>query len=265
MRTLVTPPQPEADRWVIGLRDLGIDTIALPLIDIAQTHGAALEAARSGLPTCDAVMFVSPTAVEAFFAEHVRLIAPMPTRFLATGPGTVRALRLKGVEAASVDAPPANAARFDSEALWDVIGSRVWQDKKVLLVRGEGETGSRDWLAQQFQQAGAKVGWVTAYERRLPQWTSAQIELTRQACTDGSLWLFSSSQAVLHLLRLCPDLPWSAASCLCTHERIALTARKLGFTRVMLCRPTLEEVATICHAQSQPWTSHPPPLPYPPA
>jgi uroporphyrinogen-III synthase len=249
MTILVTRPQPEADRWVRSLQRKGLAAVALPLIDIAQVHSAALEAARSGLPTFDAVMFVSPTAVEAFFAEHVRLSAQMKTRFLATGPGTVRALELKGVDASRIDAPRSDAPKFDSEALWQQIGSRPWQDLKVLLVRGEGETASRDWLAQQLKRAGAKVSWVTAYERRLPQWAPAQTDLAHQSCTDGSLWVFSSSQAVLHLLRLCPHLPWAQARCLCTHERIASTARSLGFTRVQLCRPTLDDVVAICHAQ----------------
>lgn len=249
MRVLITRPQPEASRWVGRLRTLGVEAVALPLIQITQRHSPELENARSQLPALNAVMFVSPTSVEAFFAEHVRVTSDMSTRFLATGPGTVRALRQRGIDPSRIDAPALDSPRFDSEALWATLAHRDWDKQRVLLVRGEGETGSRDWLAVKLKEAGARVSWVTAYERLTPQWSPEELELAHQACGDGSVWVFSSSQAVLHLLKLCPGLPWHQTPCICTHERIARTAQALGFTRIQLCRPVPEELAAICHAQ----------------
>jgi uroporphyrinogen-III synthase len=248
-KLIVTRPQPEADRWVQGFARSGLNARALPLIDIAQLRSAELELARSQLPQFQAVMFVSPAAVRAFFAQHVQLSTITNTRFLATGPGTVRALKQAGVSPSWIDAPAVDSPHFDSEALWNTIAARGWAAEQVLIVRGQGETHGRDWLATQFQEAGALVKFVLAYVRRPPDWTEQDRKIASQATTDGSAWLFSSSEAVLNLMRLMPDHDWSQVPCICTHERIAQTTRSLGFQRIALCRPTLQDVTTFCHAQ----------------
>ena len=50
--------------------------------------------------------------------------------------------------------------------------------------------------------------------------------------TDGSWWLFSSSEAAQHLLQACPDLPLGRARALATHPRIAERLKKSGWGRV---------------------------------
>jgi uroporphyrinogen-III synthase len=248
-KLIVTRPQPESDQWVQGLARSGVNARALPLIDIVQLRSPELELARSQLPQFQAIMFVSPAAVRAFFAEHVQLSTVTNTRFLATGPGTVRALKQAGVSPRWIDAPAADAPRFDSEALWSLIAGRGWAAERVLIVRGQGDGQGRDWLANQFEQAAAMVHFVLAYERRLPEWTPSDRALAALSTTDASAWLFSSSEAVLNLLRLMPDTDWSQVPCICTHERIAQTTSNLGFQRISLCRPALQDVAALCHAQ----------------
>jgi uroporphyrinogen-III synthase len=65
----------------------------------------------------------------------------------------------------------------------------------------------------------------------------------RQAASDGTLWLLSSSQALDNLRAALPGQAWNQAHALATHPRIAQTARALGFASVHECRPALADVA----------------------
>ena len=75
-----------------------------------------------------------------------------------------------------------------------------------------------------------------------PQWTQAQRAAATSAATDGSVWCFSSSQAVTHLQQALPAQDWSAARCVTTHARIAQTAKTLGFGEVHISRPLVADV-----------------------
>ena len=76
----------------------------------------------------------------------------------------------------------------------------------------------------------------------LPQWTPQQRELARNAATDRSLWLFSSSEAVANLQQMLPGQSWQQARALTTHARIAAKAEAAGFGLVLQSRPTQDEV-----------------------
>ena len=210
----------------------------------------------------DALMFVSGAAVKHFFADGVA--APIDaslvcTRFWAPGPGTAHALAnalaQRGVAADRIDGPPADAEQFDSEALWPVVRDQVRPGRSVLIVRGTSEASvvsntpssaqpghGRDWLIQHCEAAGAKVSACVAYERRAPTWGETQRMLATAATQPGSVWLFSSSEALAHLQQGMPALEWSQAGALVTHPRIAQAARAAGFGTVWETRPALADV-----------------------
>lgn len=266
MRVIVTRPAREAAQWVQELSQQGVRAQALPLIQVGPVPELApLQAAWRQLPAFAAVMFVSANAVEQFFAAKPDLSpsftaeGALEPRAWATGPGTTAALLRAGVAPAVLDAPPADAAQFDSEALWARVSHQVQAGSRVLIVRGRDAvaldaTGAadtvapdaagvgRDWLAQRLQQAGARVEWVVAYQRTAPVWLAPERALAQQAASDGSVWLFSSTQAVTHLLALLPGQAWTAARAVATHARIAQALRNAGFGRVTESRPTLRDV-----------------------
>lgn len=261
-RLIVTRPAGEADVWVQTLLDRGWPAVAWPLIDIGPPQGvadlAALQAARAAWPARDALMFVSAAAVQHFFADS--LIAPSSasqssTRFWCPGPGTARALAASlerlGEDVSRIDAPPADAAQFDSEHLWPVVQHQLRPGFRLLVVRGRSaalqaagsETGNgREWLMARCTERGARVDACVAYERRQPAWDATRLKQARRANGPDTLWLFSSSEALIHLRQLMPDADWSRAEALCTHERIAQTARDTGFGRVRCSRPALADV-----------------------
>lgn len=240
---LVTRPRQEAQRWVDELQAAGVRAEALPLLEISPVlDAAALAALWDSLDGCAALMFVSGNAVSQFFAAGPR---PWPAhlRCLAPGPGTARALRAQGVPPSQIDAPPAQAAQFDSEALWQVIAGQPWQGRKVLIVRGfsgeEAVSSGREWLSAQLRAAGAQVEAVAVYQRSAPRFDAAQRDRMAAAQTDGSLWLFSSSEAIAHLPG---ELNWARARALATHPRIAEAARRAGFGSVRQSRPSVADV-----------------------
>jgi uroporphyrinogen-III synthase len=277
MRVIVTRPETDAQAWLDAIQKAGHEAVYLPLIEIGPAPDTqAVDLAWQQWPRWQAVMFVSAQAVRMFFAQRPMQAGP---RFWATGPGTRQALIEAGVATHYIDAPNADSAQFDSEALWQVVSPSLKKQAPVLIVRGNEDASDsnpplnanvnpnlntspnssssssssnnqpvnfqgvgRDWLAQQVIQAGASVEFVVAYSRRPPQWSAPQLEIAKQAAFDGSVWCFSSSQAVLHLQAQLPNVQWNKACCVATHARIAQTARDVGFVHVVQTRPVLSDV-----------------------
>lgn len=254
-RVIVTRPEREALQWVAALQARGIAAQALPLIAISPpTDADALQAARDHIADYRAVMLVSSNAAQHFFDKNTALAltgqtqAAIKTRVWSPGPGTARALQALGLGAACIDQPATDAAQFDSESLWAQVHHQIGPGDRVLIVRGT-EVGAhqqgtgRDWLAQQITAAGGQVDFVVAYTRGVPDWSEAQRTQARQAASDGTLWLLSSSQALDNLRTALPDQAWDRARALATHPRIAQAAHALGFAGVHECRPALDDVA----------------------
>lgn len=259
MRVLVTRPQNEASKWVDALVDAGYDAQALPLIGVLPAPDpSALVAAWQRLNTFDAVMFVSGNAVDHFFAlkpataPEFNAHNATKIRAFVTGPGSFSALKRARVESDCIDMPDREAGQFDSESLWQVVAHRVQPGYRVLIVRGAGIAGAvgghaavptegvgRDWFADQVRSAGGVVEFVVSYQRCPPPLLAHEREMACQAGMDGSVWLFSSSEAIGNLVAACPDQNWSQAKAVVTHGRIAQAAREAGFSVVCESRPTL--------------------------
>jgi len=245
MRVLVTRPAPQAGEWVTRLREGGIDAMALPLICIEPAADTAfVRAAWSTLASQRLVVFVSPNAAEQFLGARPS-DAAWPAGVLAgsTGPGTTRALLRLGVPAGQIVEPAADAAQFDSEALWRQLRHSDWRSAGVLIVRGE---GGREWLADMLRENGAQVALLAAYRRSVPVLDADSQALLRaaRAAPRSHLWLFSSSEAIANLAALAgAAADWSQARALVTHPRIAARAQQLGLTQVTLAQPTLAAVS----------------------
>jgi len=273
MRVIITRPAGDASTWVEALQAAGHQALALPLIEVGPaTHLEPVVQAWTQWAEFQAVMFVSAQAVRYFFdSQPAGSTWANGPRCWATGPGTHKALRQAGVPEACIDSPAADAAQFDSEALWQRVAVQVKAGRPVLIVRGHdvcadavvaesavainvaqaepsvaphaplSGTG-RDWLAQQLQAAGASAQFVVAYERRAPVWSAQQKAQATEAAMDGSVWCFSSSQAIEHLAHALPAQSWAKARCIATHPRIAQTARSLGFGEIQISKPSLADL-----------------------
>jgi len=255
MRVIVTRPIQEAAQWVHALADGGYEAVALPLIGVLPPSDPdAVVAAWARLGSFDAVMFVSGNAVDHFFAlkppaaPEFGMPGATKTRAFVTGPGSLSALKRAQVSTRCIDMPDRDAGQFDSEALWAVVAPQVQPGFRVLIVRGSGPAGGagdgshgvgRDWFADQVRAAGGTVEFVVSYQRRPPALQESEIALVRAAAADGSVWVFSSSEAIGNLVQVCPDQSWTQAKAVVTHSRIAQAARSAGFSVVCESRPTL--------------------------
>jgi uroporphyrinogen-III synthase len=243
VQLIVTRPLAQAEPWVARLQALGCSAHALPLIGIAPPRDLApVRAAWQQLARQTLVMFVSANAVEHFFGARPK-DATWPAGVLAgsTGPGTSAALLAAAVPAADLVQPPADAPRFDSEALWALLQDRDWAGHAAMIVRGE---EGRDWLAETLRARGATVTFVAAYRRLVPTPDAGQHALlaAAMALPAEHLWIFSSSEAVANLQALNAQADWSKSRALASHPRIAQAAREAGFAEVAIVPPTPEAV-----------------------
>lgn len=255
MRILVTRPLREAQEWVQALQQDGHDARALPLIGIGPApDAAALQQAWHRLGEYQGAMFVSANAVAGFFEARPAGVADfssarIATRAWATGPGTRQALLRAHVPLERIDAPPADAAQFDSEALWQIVGAGVGPGSRVLIVRGgdaadgaSSQGAGRDWFARHVHDAGGAVDFVVSYQRVRPPLDAGQLQRAQEAARDGTVWLFSSSEAIHNLQASLPGQDWRGARAVATHPRIAQAARAAGFAVVRESRPALADV-----------------------
>ena len=274
-RVIVTRPARECKHWVEQLQRSGFAAEALPLIEIGPATDPqdvqALQHAWDMLDTYTACLFVSGNAVGYFFKKNqplapvkraqaaIKNVAaefsvslPPQLRLMAPGPGTAAALLAAGVPASQIDGPALDAVQFDSQALWASVGARDWHGSRVLIVRGQTISGlhdapanaaapGRDWIARQWTAAGATVDFLRVYVRRAPQHSAALQQRALTACSDGSVWLLSSSEAVDNLLAL-GGMDLRCARALATHPRIAEAARAAGWGEVIESRPQLEDI-----------------------
>ncbi len=268
---IITRPAGSARAWQAALQPHlpGTPCHVLPLITIAPVAASQIQPCWQALAQWHAAVFVSPAAVEHFFAaqeQAAQLWLAHGLRAWAVGPGTRRALLQVGIPACQIDSPPDDASQFDSEALWPHIQPQLAaclrSGKRILRVRGtdhdphgtaafeagqgaghEQSAGSgRDWLGAAIRQAGVGVDSVAAYCRQPPAWQAQQARAARALAEKPAVWLFSSSLAVRYLARQFPDGDWAHAHALTTHARIARQAQALGFGRVLTCRPTVQDV-----------------------
>lgn len=250
---LVTRPASEAATWVAVLQASGVHACAMPLIDIAALADTSdLIRAWENLHQQLAVMFVSANAVRHFMAARPVGVSRPEIQAWCTGPGTRAALEEALWPSDLIRSPDASCGQFDSEALWAIVlpqaeqAVRSGSSQKVLIVRGadaRGQVSGRDWLAQQMLALGLEVSQCAAYIRQPPHWTPAQLAQARKALCDGCWWLFSSSEAAVHLQQALPDVPLARARALATHPRIAERLRQSGWGRVVLVPAALPEQA----------------------
>lgn len=252
-RLIVTRPAKEGVRWVSDLQARGLRACALPLIGIEPPlDSEPLRQAIDKLGGYAAVMFVSANAVSGFahaarqFGHTDMGLLSKGARAWSPGPGTTRALNDSGWPAAAIDAPDPQALQFDSESLWEQVWQQARSGQHVLIVRGadaKGHVAGRDWLAARLREAGLTVDEVAAYRRAPAVLDESQRGLAEAAASDGSIWLFSSSESISNLRLALPGQSWSRAYAVATHERIAQSARQAGFGMVKQVRPTLDDVA----------------------
>jgi len=214
------------------LRAGGREVVNLPALSLTASTDEPLPS----LTDIDLVMFVSGNAARFFLDRRLRedpgAVWPAQVAAATVGPGSAAAVRAHPSfgDQAELVTPPACAAQFDSEALWNTLQARRQALRKVLIVRG---TQGRDWLAARLREAGVDVRIHTAYRREPAPWTPEAVAClhalaARQA---PAVWLLTSVEGVdalvaqIHAHGL--EAWWLQGRFVVTHPRIAAHVTQL--------------------------------------
>jgi len=197
----------------------GVTSLSLPALVLTPTNHPA------PLPqSFDLILFVSGFAVQTWLRSVGNIPWPAGLRVTGVGQGTLHALRGSGVVPENALIFPDPAGLQDSEALWRTLCGKRVHPRRVLIVRGD--TG-RDWLRQQWQQAGVVVQDFIAYRRRAAVWSVAQGERVAQLASRHSpcVLLVSSTDGARaiddNVQRLGLTCLWQKAQIVTLHPRIA--------------------------------------------
>ena len=261
-RVVVTRARADAPALAQALEATGLTVVCIPWLALEELPASALSVDAEALLQARALMVVSAQAAQALARRDVdwgeRLRAAWAQRqgprVWAPGPTTVKALLAAGVPATKIDAPPEDAAQFDSEHLWPQVREQLHAGDRVVFLRGEGAevTGAgRDGLWRWCTERGAQPVTALVYRRGLPQWSAQERAQFDDCVGDASVcWLASSSMALQQLPALTPwaGAWWRSACVMATHPRIAQTARDMAWARVLQSTP---RVADLCATLQQ--------------
>jgi len=174
----------------------------------------------------------------AIFVSAASVTSTLPDGFewpngvwaLATGIGTARVLREKGVPDCWIRYPQ---MQFDSEALWYEHSSCFSAGRPVTIFRGQ---SGRSWLGDQVAEKGCILRYITVYQRLLNEEASQHLN---QAYQDGLRWqamVLTNSEAVLGMgIRLLEEI-WQNVTVFVPHSRIAETVQLYSPKEVILTK-----------------------------
>lgn len=169
---LVTRPRKQAADLADEIESRGGRALLFPVLEIRPRTGREVRRDAAKLPAADVTIFISRNAVDHGL-EHAS------GRLAAIGPATAAAIRDAGRE---VDICP--AAGFDSEHLLAEPGFSEAQGLGVRIIRG---SAGREHLARELRDRGARVDYLAAYERRLPEVSAADLSRLEGQLADGRI------------------------------------------------------------------------------
>lgn len=221
----VTRPRAQATMLTLGIQKLGGNCIPFPLLEITPLlDDSPLREIASRLHEYYLAIFISPNAVH-YGMQAIQSAGGLPaTLQIATvGSSSAKALLEYGVN--NVITPK---LRFDSESLLALPELQEVTAKNIVIFRGD---SGRELLGDTLKLRGAKVEYVTCYHRSQPQH-----DIRGLLVAGPDALCVSSSDALhnLHQMSKATDTKLiTALPLFVTHERIAATARKLGWQHII--------------------------------
>ncbi len=225
-RVLVTRPHDQAAPLCGLVRQLGGETIQLPLLTILPTqHRQKAQQLLSQLASYPWLIFISANAVYQgwpFIQEAGGI--PNTMRIATVGKATAKAVSALGGQVALVPTQD-----YSSEGLLAMPELQRVQGQRFLIMRGE---GGKETLANVLRSRGAQVDYAEVYRRERPPIELAQL-VDAQGKPKIDVIAISSAEALSYLAELIRS---QAAGWLLeiplvvVHPRQIELARQLGFT-----------------------------------
>lgn len=242
----MTRPEHQAENLCALIAGRGGEAIRLPALAIVAADGIdSIKNTLAGLDKFQWLIFISANAVNfAVQANGGKIDGFKLVRIAAVGQATAQALQQAGLP---VDLIPEQA--YNSEALLATPQMQQVSGQAVLIVRG---SGGREELAAVLRDRGARVDYLTVYERALPIIDSAEVnDLLAENRLD--VITVTSGEAVQNLMRLLDThyhhkvltLPLVVIS-----ERVRQIAAAMGFKRIVVTNSPSDaailEAVTMC-------------------
>ena len=235
-RVLVTRPAHQSAEQIAQLKQLGVDVVTLPVLEIKPFSPPATEyhLAKSRILDLDLyqhVIFISANAarIGAELIDDYWPQLPIKVCWLAIGKITAATLANYGIDAES------STLGYDSEALLESSALQDVSDSRILIIRGQ---GGREKLAETLRERGAQVEYADLYQRVRPVYNDTLIEETLYQQRPDAL-LVTSSEGLNNLLLLAHGNqrqydPSTLFSCqlVVPSERVAQQAQLAGFKRI---------------------------------
>jgi uroporphyrinogen-III synthase len=238
---VVTRPAAQATPFVDLATQAGARCIRFPTLDIERIPPPASTLDEVARTRWDWVIYTSTNAVEAA-SDALGGQLPAAPRSAAVGRATARALECRGIEVAL--RPPT----ADSEGLLASPDLLAVAGAHVLLIKG---VGGRDVLRETLASRGAQVRQLEVYRRK-------RCEPTRDARAhlhaalvdrDGRCVVAVTSAEVLEALLQLVDAVDSerlrSRPLLLPGQRVAATARRLGWSGPIVQAATAEDDAML--------------------
>ncbi|WP_136681466.1 uroporphyrinogen-III synthase [Neptunomonas sp. XY-337] len=235
-RVLVTRPTHQSANQIALLKAAGADPVHLPALQItpvapADARYPYIKTQMMNLDLYDVVICVSPNAatitldwIDTYWPQ-----LPVGIQWFAIGKRTAAVLETGGIDAA------VPAKGFDSEAMLVLPELQSLENKRVLILRGQ---GGRATLAETLSARGAQVEYANLYDRTCPHYDADHIKSTIYNPTPSAI-LITSGEALSNFVKVAQNQQreFSLNSLLATYlvvpsERVAETARELGFTNI---------------------------------
>lgn len=231
VRVLITRPEPQAKTMAERIQQYGGQPLRLPVMQITQPEPDILAAAKTTLRQLDTYNFAIFISQNAVHYSHKLAPFPWPTpqpELISIGKATSNALKTYGITA---ELTPINA--FHSETLLDQLKFRVFLNKKVIILRGN---GGREYLRDMLLQRGAHVDYAEVYQRVIPEIDESTLANTLK---PGAIDIISitSDQGLRNLVTLAGERYLDAILPLplvVNSQRSVKLALSLGFNNTIL-------------------------------
>lgn len=246
LHILITRPNPAGEELCELIRSH--EGTALHFPTIAFTPPNDMQSFRETIQTIgeqDWLLFVSPQAVYASIPAIRQAWPNFPPQLslAAIGGGTVKALQAAGYQ--SVTHPE---VEWHSEGLLELPAFQSIAGKKIMLVRGE---GGRDLLQQVFEERGARVSHLIAYQRVMPHLDVSQpVHYVKSNQLDAIVCM--SFEGVKNLKTLLGDDAWpdlQNVPLLVSSERVKELAQGLGFQTIWVANNASQQAVIDALAQ----------------
>jgi uroporphyrinogen-III synthase len=220
---LITRPEPENTFSCERILAHGWTAVPLPMLEIVSVEDAQQKAAiRSqvfDIDTFQYVIFVSKNAARlaADWLDACWPMLPVGVHWIGIGQGTTQALLDAGI-------PAISNPGHTTETLLEWLKPAKMKDQRVLIIRG---LGGRPELGDKLEERGAKVRYLSLYERKKPHYTAQTFFML----PDIHLIWVTSGEGLHHLSEYATQHKpeWKTLPILTPSSRVNQQAKEMGW------------------------------------